>query len=246
MIKKYKIMIPRLPVYANRLGLHNGKQLFFAVLVLFIGLTANAQRKPRWGSNYQLTTKLLTINMTHDPTLPDSLNLSQNPLITELPGLSFRNYKNKNAFRFDLNYSRNYTNSKEYTDSSYNSEANHSNLDFQFGFEHKFLPGRVYPYFFSMLSAGFHNAVGNTFKAGNPQVYDFDIFDLNVGLNAGHGFYFFIIKQLSLNAEMNVLFLNTWNNYTVSRGQLEESSTKYYFTVRVGATFGLNYYFTQK
>jgi hypothetical protein len=220
--------------------------ILMLLLILFFSFTGTAQRLPKWGSNYQLTTKLAMVHMTNDPTYPDSLNLSQHPILQALPGLSFRNYRDKNAYRIDVNYSRNYTNSKDFVSSLYNSEANHSNLEIQFGFEHKFLPGRVYPYFFSLLSAGYHNAVGNTFENGNTRVYDFDIFDFNLGLNAGHGFYFFIIKQLSLNAELNVMFLNTWNNYTVSDNLNKEISTNYYFSVRVGATLGVNYYFTQK
>lgn len=220
---------------------------FLITLFFFVSLMSFGQKIPKWGSNYQFTTKLFVMNLSDDETFPDSFNLSLHPLFQILPGLSFKYYKDKTAYRIDANYSNNYTNSKVFkNDSTYFSEANHSNLDIQFGFEHKFLPGRVYPYCFAMISAGYHNALGNSYGGRKPVIFDFEIFDINAGLTGGYGFYFFLIKQLSISAEMNVVFLNTWNNYTVAIGSNQETWNNYNFSVRAGATFGMNYYFIKK
>lgn len=216
-------------------------------LFIFSSLLGFGQKIPKWGSNFQLTTKLATINLTEDETFPDFLNLSIHPMIQILPGLSFKSYRGRTAYRIDVNYAQNYTNSEvSNNDSAYFSEANHSNLEIQFGFEHKFLPGRIYPYCFAMISVGYHNALGNSYGLRNPVVFDFKIFDINAGLTGGYGFYFFIFKQLSLNAEMNVLLLNTWNNFTQEVGSSQGTWNYYDFSVRSAGTFGMNYYFNLK
>lgn len=218
------------------------------LLMILCSLISNGQDNPKWGSKYQFSTKLLDIYMSDDKTFPDSLNLGLHPMFQILPGLSFKSYKGKNAYRIDANYSQNYTNTKNYKyDNSYFSEANHTNLDIQFGFEHKFLLGRVYPYGFAMITAGYHNALGNSYNcATNPIVFDFRIFDINVGITGGYGFYFFLTKQLSISAEMNALFLNTWNNYTVEEGSYQETWNNYNFSMRSSASLGMNYYFNTK
>lgn len=189
----------------------------------------------------------MVLHLSDDQTYPNYLNLVLHPDYQILPGLSFKYFKGKTAYRIDADYAKNYTNSKVMgNDSSYFSEANHSKLDVQFGLEHKFLPGRIYPYCFGLISVGYHNALGNSYGKRKPTVFDFEMFDINVGLNGGYGFYFFLIKQLSVSAEFNVLFLNTWNNFTVATSAYQETWNNTNFTVRAGTTLGLNYYFNQK
>ena len=215
-------------------------------LILFFTLISDGQDLPKWGSNILFTTKLGLVNLTNDVTYPDSLNLELHPRLQSLPGFSFRYYKGMTAYRLDANFSQNYTNSKVLKDSmDYFSEANHSNLDIMFGLEHKFMKGRFNPYYFAMISAGYHDALGNAYGKAQPRNFDFKIFDINVGLNAGAGFYFFVINQLSVNLEGNLLLLTTLNKYTIITNT-EKTWNNYNFSARSSLTLGVNFYFCQK
>ena len=226
------------------------KTLSYSLLITFIffcSLSSFGQNNPTWGSNILITAKLGLYNLTNDVTFPDSLNLSLHQKSQTLPGYGFKYYKNMTAYRIDLNYSENYTNSKDLKDSmDFFSEANHSNLDILFGLEHKFKQGRFAPYCFGMISAGYHDALGNSYGKAQPKNFDFKIFDINVGLNGGLGFYYFIIHQLSVNLEGNLLLLTTLNKYTVITYTTEEIANNYYFSMRSSICLGVNFYFCQK
>jgi len=218
-----------------------------ATLITFCSLASFGQETHQWGSNILITTKLGLINLTDDVTFPDSLNLSLHERLQTLPGFSFKYYKNMTAYRLDVNFSENYTNSKALKDSmAFFSEANHSNLDIMFGIEHKFRKGRLNPYCFGMISGGYHDALGNGYGKSQPKNFDFKIFDINVGLNGGLGFYYFIINQLSVNLEGNLLLLTTLNKYTVSTYTTEKTWNNYNFSARSSLTLGVNFYFCQK
>jgi hypothetical protein len=219
---------------------------FIITLMVFSTLFCSAQQKTDWGSNVFFTTKLGLVNLTNDATLPDTLNLSLHPRMLSFPGFSFKYYKGKTAYRLDVNYSENYTNSEVLKDTmDFFSEANHSNLDIMFGFEHKFKPGRFIPYYFGMISAGYHEALGNSYCNARSVYFDFNIFDINLGLTGGLGFYYFIVNQLSVNLEGNVLLLTTLNKYTNIQNT-EKVWNNFYFSSRSSLTLGVNFYFCQK
>lgn len=226
------------------------KRLSYSLLTTFIiisSLLSYGQDKPSWGSNILITTKLGLINLTNDVTYPDSLNLILHPRMLTFPGFSFKYYKNMTAYRIDANYSENYTNSEVFKDSmDFFSEANHSNFDLMLGIEHKFRQGRLIPYYFALITAGYHEALGNAYGKKEPRSFDFRIFDINVGLSGGLGFYFFIINQLSVNVEGNVLLLNTFNNYTVYLNNYQNTWNNYNISARSALTMGVNFYFCQK
>jgi hypothetical protein len=225
------------------------KQLTYSLLttlIVFTSLFSFAQQKTDWGSNVFFTTKLGLVNLTNDVTLPDTLNLSLHPRMQTFPGFSFKYYNGKTAYRLDANYAENYTNSEVLKDTmDFFSEANHSNLDIMFGIEHKFRQGRFIPYYFAMISAGYHEALGNAYGKAQPKFFDFKIFDINVGLTGGLGFYYFIVNQLSVNLEGNLLLLTTLNKYTLITNS-EKVMNNYYFSSRSSLTLGVNFYFCQK
>ena len=219
---------------------------FLTLFIIFCTLFSYGQDKPDWGSNILFTTKLGLVNLTNDVTFPDSLNLSLHPRMLTFPGFSFKYYKGKTAYRLDVNYSENYTNSEVLKDTmDFFSEANHSNLDIMFGFEHKFKQGRFIPYYFGMISAGYHEALGNSYCNARSAYFDFRIFDINVGLTGGLGVNYFIVNQLSVNLEGNVSLLTTLNKYTIIT-KTEKVWNNYYFSSRSSLTLGVNFYFCQK
>jgi hypothetical protein len=219
---------------------------FLISFILFSSLISYGQQKVDWGSNIFFTTKLGLVNLTNDVTYPDSLNLSLHPGMQTFPGFSFKYYKGMSAYRLDVNYSENYTNSEVLKDTmDFFSEANHSNLDVMFGIEHKFRSGRFVPYYFGMISAGYHEALGNSYCDARSAYFDFRIFDINLGLTGGLGFYYFIVNQLSVNLEGNVLLLTTLNKYTYITNT-EKVWNNFYFTSRSSLSLGVNFYFCQK